>query len=209
MHYVLVWWFNERIKSLMRGYCDVVVYADDFVCCFQYKEEAELFYELLKKKMGRFGLMLEENKTRLLTFSRFAEEDLAKINKKPETFDFLGFTHYISRSRNGKFKVKRRTSSKKYRKKSKQMNTYIRDMRFEKKKYIIGKVNRVLTGYYHYYGITDNYQMMDGFRHRVICILFFWMNRRSQRKSYTWDGFNEVLKSNPIASLRIYVNIYR
>ena len=109
MHYVLVWWFNERIKSLMKGYCDVVVYADDFVCCFQYKEEAELFYGLLKKKMGRFGLILEENKTRLLTFSRFAEEDLAKINKKPETFDFLGFTHYISRSRKGKFKVKRRT----------------------------------------------------------------------------------------------------
>ena len=208
MHFVLVWWFNERIKPLMKGYCDVVVYADDFVCCFQYKEEAELFYELLKKRMSHFGLSLEEDKTRLLAFGRFAEENLAKIGKKPETFDFLGFTHYVSKSRNGKFRVKRRTSGKKFRKKCKQMNTYIRDMRFEKKKYIIDKVNQVLTGYYHYYGITDNFQMMDKFRHRVICILFFWMNRRSQRKSYTWDGFNDFLKSNPIALPRIYVNIY-
>ena len=63
-------------------------------------------------------------------------------------------------------------------------------MRFEKKKYILAKVNQILIGHYHYYGISDNYQMMDNFRKRVIQILYFWMNRRSQRKSYTWDGFN-------------------
>ena len=65
--------------------------------------------------------------------------------------------------------------------------------------------NQILIGYYHYYGITDNYQMMDNFRKRVIQILFFWMNRRSQRKSYTWDGFNEFLKRNPIVRPKIYV----
>ena len=70
------------------------------------------------------------------------------------------------------------------------------------------KVNQILTGYYHYYGITDNYQMMDNFRKRVIRILFFWMNRRSQRKSYTWDGFNEFLKSHPIVKPKTYVSIY-
>ena len=88
------------------------------------------------------------------------------------------------------------------------MNVTIRDMRFEKKKYILGKVNQIVTGYYNYYGITDNYRMMDNFRKRVIQILFFWMNRRSQRKSYTWDGFNEFLKRNPIARPKIYVSIY-
>lgn len=106
MHYVLVWWFNVKIKPLMKGYCDIVVYADDFVCCFQYKKEAKLFYELLKRRMGRFSLTLEENKTRLIYFGRYAEENLAKMNKKPETFDFLGFTHYCSKSRNGNFRVK-------------------------------------------------------------------------------------------------------
>lgn len=208
MHYVLVWWFNEKIKPMMKGYCDIVVYADDFVCCFQYKQEAEIFYEHLKSRMKYFGLYLEETKTRLIYFGRFAEQNLAKNGKKPETFDFLGFTHYCSKSRNGNFRVKHKTASKKFRKKCKQMNIAIRDMRFEKKKYIITKVNQILTGYYHYYGITDNYQMMDNFRMRVIKILFFWMNRRSQRKSYTWDGFNEFLKEHPIVKPHIYVNIY-
>lgn len=80
MHYVLIWWFNEKIKPLMKGFCDVVAYADDFVCCFQYKKEAELFYELLKKRMGHFGLTLEESKTRLIYFGRFAEDNLARDN---------------------------------------------------------------------------------------------------------------------------------
>lgn len=208
MHYVLVWWFNEKVKPVMKGFCDIVVYADDFVCCFQYKEEAEMFYRHLKNRMKYFGLTLEENKTRLIQFGRFAEENLAKTNQKPETFEFLGFTHYCSKSRNGKFRVKHKTSGKKYRKKCKQMNVTIRDMRFEKKKYIIKKVNQILTGYYHYYGITDNYQMLDNFRKRVIQILFFWMNRRSQRKSYTWEGFNEYLRNNPIVKPKIYVSIY-
>lgn len=126
-------------------------YADDFVCCFQYKREAEIFYEHLKSRMKYFGLYLEETKTRLIYFGRFAEQNLAKNGKKPETFDFLGFTHYCAKSRNGNFRVKHKTASKKFRKKCKQMNTAIRDMRFEKKKYIITKVNQILTRYYHYY----------------------------------------------------------
>lgn len=81
-------------------------------------------------------------------------------------------------------------------------------MRFEKKKYILTKVNQIMIGYYHYYGITDNFKKMDDFRNRVIKILFFWMNRRSQRKSYTWETFNEFLKNNPIVKPKIYVSIY-
>lgn len=208
MHYVLVWWFNEKVRPVMKGYCDIIVYADDFVCCFQYKEEAELFYMHLQKRMNNFGLQLEENKTRLIYFGRFAEENLAKEAKKPETFDFLGFTHYCSKSRHGKFRVKHKTASKKFRKKCKEMNKTIRDMRYEKKKYILTKVNQILVGYYHYYGITDNYKKMDNFRNKVIQLLFFWMNRRSQRKSYTWEGFSEYLKNNPIVKPKIYVSIY-
>ena len=208
MHQVLVWWFNEKIRPLLKGYADIVVYADDFVCCFQYKNDAELFYEHLKRRMNHFGLSLEESKTRLIYFGRFAADNLKRQGNKPETFDFLGFTHYCSKSRNGNFRVKHKTANKKYRKKCKQMNITIRDMRFEKKKYILAKVNQILIGYYHYYGISDNYQMMDNFRKRVIQILYFWMNRRSQRKSYTWDGFNQFLKEHPIVRPRIYVSLY-
>ena len=137
LHYVLDLWFEKEVTKKFNGESYMVRYADDFVCCFQYKKEAELFYELLKRRMGHFGLTLEENKTRLIYFGRFAEENLAKVNKKPETFDFLGFTHYGSKSRNGNFRVKHRTAGKKFRKKCKQMNKTIRDMRFEKKKYIL------------------------------------------------------------------------
>lgn len=80
--------------------------ADDFVCCFQYKNDAELFYEPLKKRMNHFGLSLEESKTQLIYFGRFAAYNLKRQGKKPETFDFLGFTQYCSKSRNGNFRVK-------------------------------------------------------------------------------------------------------
>ena len=104
----MVWWFNEQIKPRMKGYCGLVVYADDFVACFQYKKEAEIFYEYLKKRMGHFGLRLEEEKSRLIGFGRYAQENAKKRGKKAATFDFLGFTHYCSKSRNGRFRVKRK-----------------------------------------------------------------------------------------------------
>ena len=113
MHYVLVWWFKERIQPNTRGFCGLIVYADDFVACFQHKDEAQEFYRRLGARMEHFGLSLEKEKSRLIEFGRFAEENCKrKLGKKPETFDFLGFTHYCSKSRNGKFRVKRKTSKK-------------------------------------------------------------------------------------------------
>ena len=123
MHYVFLWWFNDVVKPQLRGYAGAVVYADDFVVCFQYKDEAEQFYKRLKHRMEYFGLELEENKSRLIEFGRFAERDRRNRGQgKPETFDFLGFTHYCSKSRNGKFRVKRKTSKKKFTKKCKEVN---------------------------------------------------------------------------------------
>ena len=145
MHYVLAWWFEERIKPAMRGYCDLVIYADDFVICFQYKDEAETFYERLKRRMGNFGLSLEEEKSRLIEFGRFAARDRAKRGEgKPETFNFLGFTHYCSLSRNGKFRVKRKTSRKKFNKKCKEVRQRIKAMRTLPVKVIMRKLNEVL-----------------------------------------------------------------
>ena len=209
MHYVLVWWFKERVQPLMRGYSGIVVYADDFVVCFQYRDDAERFYELLKKRMGNFGLEMEEEKTRLIEFGRFAEQDRRKRGEgKPETFTFLGFTHYCSMSQNGKFRVKRKTSRKKFTKKCKEMNVKIKNMRIMKLEDIIRKLNEILVGYYHYYGITDNIQGISAFYYRVNRMLFYWLNRRSQKRSYTWDAYNEMQKVYPLARPKIYVSIY-
>lgn len=208
MHYVLVKWFKESIEPRLRGYGGLVVYADDFVACFQYKEEAERFNELLKKRMKGVGMSLEENKTRLIEFGRYAEERCRKEGKKPETFTYLGFTHYCSKSRNGKFRVKRKTSRKKFAKKCKEIHRQIKSMRTKRVKEIVKKLNEILAGYYHYYGITDNIEKLSEFRYRMMKSLYYWLNRRSQKKSYNWDGFNEMLKSTPLISPRIYVSVY-
>ena len=209
MHYVLLWWFRTQVMPRMKGFCGIVVYADDFVVCFQYKADAEKFYEALKRRMEHFGLSLEEEKSRLLAFGKFAVENRRKAGKgKPETFNFLGFTHYCSKSRYGKFRVKRKTSRKKFAKKCKEVHRRIKEMRTLPISCIIEKVNQILVGYFHYYGITDNYDSLDKFCYRVRRSLFFWLNRRSQKKSYSWEGFNDMLKRYPLARPRIYVSIY-
>ena len=208
MHYVLVWWFKECIQPKLKGYGGLIVYADDFVACFQYKEEAEEFYKHLKNRMEHFGMTLEENKSSLIEFGRYAEKKCKREGRKPGTFTFLGFTHYCSHGRNGKFRVKRKTSRKKFTKKCKEVHQLIRDMRTIPIRAIIKKLNEILVGYYHYYGITDNYQSLSNFRYRIMRSLYKWLNRRSQKKSYNWEGFNDMLKAYPLATPRIYVNVY-
>lgn len=209
MHYVLLWWFKEKIQKEFEGFCGIVVYADDFVACFQYKREAEEFYGRLKRRMAYFNLEMEESKTRLIEFGRFAAESRRKRGEgKPETFTFLGFTHYCSVSAKGRFRVKRKTSKKKFAKKCRELNNTIRDMRTRRLSDIFKKINQVLVGYYHYYGITDNYRCTARMKDKIECMLWYWLNRRSQKKSYTWEGFHEVLKRFPLAKPKIYVNIY-
>lgn len=209
MYYVLAWWFENSIRPLMHGYCDLVIYADDFVVCFENRKDAEVFYELLKRRMEHFGLSLEEEKSRLIEFGRNAAGAIAQRDaSKPETFTFLGFTHYCSKSRGGWFRVKRKTSRKKFRKKCKEMHQKIKLMRYWELKAIFAKLNEILTGYYHYYGITDNYIGIFCFYEKVKRILFYWLNRRSQKHSYTWDEFTDLLKDYPLARPKIYVSIY-
>ena len=210
MHYVLIWWFKEQLQPYMRGYAGIVAYADDFVSCFQRSDDAQKFYSRLKKRMMRFGLELEENKTRLIEFGRFAEEDRKRRGeKRPETFTFLGFTHYCSHNRNGKFRVKRKTDKKKFAKKCKELNQKIQAMRTWDIDKIVKRLNQILVGYYHYYGLTDNSKSMADMRYQVIRMLFYWLNRRSQRKSYAWEEFNKLLETFPIKQPRIYVNVYQ
>ncbi len=209
MHYVLLWWFRNRVVPSMKGYCGIVVYADDFVVCFQYKAEAEKFYDALKRRMEHFGLRLEEDKSRLLEFGRFAEGNRQKTGKgKPETFNFLGFTHYCSKSRNGKFRVKRKTSRKKFVKKCREVHQRLKEMRVLPVADIIRKLNQILAGYFHYYGITDNMESLENFCYAVRKSLFFWLNRRSERRSYDWDSFHAVLMKYPMNRPKIYVSIY-
>jgi len=142
----------------LRGESGLVIFADDFVATFQFKEDATRFLEAVKERFALFGLELEPSKTRLVEFGRFAEENRKKRGEgKPETFDFLGFTHYCSRShKTGKFRMKRKTAQKKYRMKLKEMNTWIKQNRHRRLKDLTSRLNLKLRGHYQYYGITDN-----------------------------------------------------
>ena len=113
LHYVLDLWFSRRVSRQSRGEAYYFRFADDFVACFQYKDDAESFRQRLKDRLEGFGLELAEEKTRCIEFGRFAREDAYKRGEKPKEFTFLGFTHYCGKTKEGYFKVKRRTSRKK------------------------------------------------------------------------------------------------
>lgn len=209
MHYVLTLWFKLVIKKQCRGEAGLVVYADDFVVCFQYKDDAEVFYSMLQERLAKFGLELEMDKSRLLEFGRFAEENRKKRGLgKPETFNFLGFTHYCSKSQKGKFRVKRRRDNKKFRNKLKEMNLWLKNNRNMPLKDYMGTLKSKILGHYHYYGITDNAKQIGKFYYRTFNLLYKWINNRSQRKSYSYEGLKQMLRYYPLALPRIYVNIY-
>src|ERR1041385_8276550 len=119
-------WFERRFRRQCRGQAYYFRFADDFLACFQYRGDAERFLREMKARLEQFHLEIEPSKTKLISFGRFAEQEAKRRGKKPETFEFLGFTHYCGKSRNENFKVKRRTSSKKFRAKLKEVKAWLR-----------------------------------------------------------------------------------
>ena len=209
MHHVLVLWYERRWKKTAKGDSFLIVYADDFIAGFQYKEEAEAYYREMQERMKRFGLEIESSKSRLLEFGRYAEERRKRRGEgKPETFDFLGFTFYCGKSRGGKFCVIPRTSRKKFRAKLRAMKEWLKRVRNIPVKEVMATLNRKLVGHYRYYGISHNGQMLVKFHYYTTLMLFRMMNRRSQKRSYTWEGFRQMLTYYPMAKPRIYFNIY-
>ena len=194
LHYALDVWFERRFKQRCRGDAYYFRYADDFLACFQYREDAERFLAELAVRLAQFHLELEPTKTRLLAFGCFAEESERRRGQRPETFDFLGFTHYCGHTRDGRFKVKRKTATKKYRAKLKETKEWLqRERSHLKKGELLRQAKLKLAGHLHYYAITDNSAMCYSFRYQVTRLLYKWLNRQSQRRSYNWERFNDAL----------------
>lgn len=209
LHYVLDLWFEKVVRKQCEGQAYMVRYADDFVCCFQHKREAIQFYESLKLRLKKFNLEIAEDKTKFIPFGRFAENNAKRTgNGKPATFDFLGFTHYCGKSKQGKFRVKRKSSRKKVQGKLKESKEWLKSNRNKNIHLIMERFRRSLVGYYNYYCITDNSRTVNDFKEKIEILLFKWLNRRSQRKSFTWDKFRLFLQMFPLPKPRIRVNIY-
>jgi len=187
LHYVLDVWFEEIVKGHCRGAVYLCRYADDFVCAFEYEDDAERFYRVLGARLGSFGLEVAEEKTNLLRFSR-------RDWKQSGTFEFLGFEFRWGRGRWGKPVIKRRTSRKKYRAALASFQEWCREHCRMRKEKFFAALNAKLRGYYNYYGIRGNFDSIDDFFYQVTRMLYRQMNRRSQRRSYNWKGFAELIK---------------
>ncbi|MFJ5717506.1 group II intron reverse transcriptase/maturase [Neobacillus sp. NPDC093127] len=210
LHFVLDLWFEKVVRKQCKGQAYIVRYADDYVCCFQYEEDAQNFYRALIQRLRKFNLEIAEDKTKIIPFGRFAGEQCKRKGMgKPQTFDFLGFTHYCSKSQNGKFRVKRKTSKKKMNAKLKQCKEWLKANRNKDLEAIMDRLSRSLKGYYTYYCITDNTPTVNIFLDKVRNLLFKWMNRRSQRRSFNWDKFLLYMKKCPLPRPTVKVSIYQ
>jgi hypothetical protein len=158
----------------------IVRYADDFVMGFQYEQDARAFREALAERFAKFSLELHPEKTRVIQFGRYACKDRARQGLRPESFDFLGFTHIASQDRHGRFQLRRRTSRKKRRAKLAALKEECRRRRHAS---VAGQhrwLSRVLTGHYQYYAVPANYKALSLFREEVCKIWYRSLQRRSQ-----------------------------
>lgn len=206
LHYVLDLWVRKWCKEKARGKVYIVRYADDFVMGFQFKHEACGFMKDLKERLSRFGLELHEEKTRLIEFGRFAETNRKRRGEgKPESFNFLGFTHVCARARDGKrFKVARRPVAKKLAAKAKQVKGELRKLMHEAPSRAGRYLQQVLRGVYNYYAVPGTAPQLSTFRQTLSKLWIRSLRRRSQRarRKLTWERF-QALEEKWLPRVRI------
>src|SRR3989304_3303211 len=199
-HYALDVWIEEMVKPACKGTVALFRYADDAVICCQYEADANRIRQTLAKRLEKFGLQLNEEKTKLVAFDKKA----ATQGVKQETFDFLGFTFYWGKARTGRIVPKLKTRSKTKKAKLTRVKEWIKLVGMQKPLREIWKIFRAkLRGHIQYYGVSHNCAQVNIFLQGATRIVFKWLNRRSQRKSFTWENFQIFMKKNPIPEARI------
>jgi RNA-directed DNA polymerase len=182
LHYAFDLWANNWRKRTARGDVVIVRYADDMVVGFQYRSDAERFLRELRERFAKFCLELHPDKTRLLEFGRFAAENRSRRGEgKPETFDFLGFTHCCDKTRKGRFIVLRQTKKKRMRRKLKEVKTKLRQRLHDPIHEVGTYLRRVVQGHFRYYGVPRNGPALTAFRHTVVWMWWRSVERRTQR----------------------------
>ena len=195
LHYVLDLWVDQWRRKEATGGMIIVRYADDAVLGFQHQKEAERFLVQLRERLGKFGLELHPEKTRLIEFGRYAAERRKKRGKgKPETFNFLGFTHICGTSQKaGLFKIQRETIGKRMAAKLKEIKAKLRQRRHESIEDTLKWLQSVVRGYYQYHAVPGNDHRLRAFRKDVLRLWLRQLRRRSQRSRWTWERFREQL----------------
>jgi RNA-directed DNA polymerase len=203
LHYVLDEWFIEQIQPLLNGESFIIRYADDFLLGFTNKDDALRVMQVLPRRLGKFGLTLHPEKTRLIDME---EEEKGQQGQEKKTFDFLGFTHYMGKSRRGTRILKRKTSSKKFNASMKRMDEWIKLNRHKQTMpVLIAALNQKLRGHYAYYGITFNARRLASYYYQTRRLLHKWLNHRGGKRVWTWEKVAKLTeKWIPFEKPRIY-----
>ena len=179
------------------------------VAVFEREEDAQRFMRVLPRRLGKFGLRLNLDKTQLLAFGKRHARSCFKTGQKPSAFDFLGLTHYWGLSRKGYVRMKRKTSKKRLRRALKSVNLWLKQMRNVLKLPTIWRIiGQKLRGHFNYYGVSDNSRSLNCYEQEVHELLFKWLNRRSQKRSFTWESFSRYQAQHPLPRPGRLVSLY-
>jgi len=202
LHYVLDLWIEKVVPRRIRGAKVYMRYADDFIVGFENGADARWFEQELSKRLAKFSLSVAEDKSGILRFSRCDVKGSGCLT-------FLGFEFYWAKTRKGKKTVKRRTSKKKYRASLLNLKEWLRNNRSRPLKELAATLRRRYRGYFNYYGVIGNSDRMWAYWSASRWIIFRGLNRRSQRKSYNWTGFEQMWKTLDIPTPRVVEKPYR
>jgi group II intron reverse transcriptase/maturase len=207
LHHVVDLWFEREVKPRMRGRAELLRYCDDFVMCFEHGEDARRVMAVLGKRLGRFGLTLHPDKTRLLPFGRPRSKQQG--GHGPATFDFLGFTFYWVRSRKARWWMTCKTKRGSLRRLLVAVGDWCRRHRHQEVKAQHAALTRRVAGHFNYFGVSGNLRSLQLVVEEVKRIWYKWLLRRSQRRRLTWELFGELLKRHPLPRPSIKVRIWR
>ncbi len=201
LHYTLDKWFEEIVKPSLRGKAYLVRFADDFIIMFQYQNDAKKVYKAIPLRFAKYGLELAPDKTKVLPFGRY------KGTK--ETFDFLGFTHFNSKGRNGKYTLGHRITKKKKRQKKDKIKKFLKEHMHDNLEETTKKLNRILVGMYNYYGINNMLRELYKLYNYTIIMGYKILKRRSQRNNLNFMTYIKLVKQVfPLTEPTIKVNIW-
>jgi hypothetical protein len=208
LHDVLDMWFEHEVRPRLRGRAFMIRYADDFVMVFSNREDAERVKAVVPKRLGRFGLSVHPQKTRLIRFRRPRRAG-GPGDPGSGTFDFLGFTHYWGKSRRGKRIVKRRTARDRFVRAVRAIHVWTKRHRHWPLAVQQEVLAQKLRGHYGYYGITGNFVALSRFHRLVIRSWQRWLNRRNQQRAMPWERMNRLLTHHPLPQPVVVHSVYR
>ena len=209
LHYTLDLWFTRRFRKGCDGEARMIRYADDFVVCFQRAADAKRFRIEMEERLQQFGLAIAPEKTQIIEFGPLAQQRAKARGGKAKTFDFLGFTHYCGRTRDGRrFRMKRKTISKRLTAKLKLYKEWLKKNRTLPTPEILRITAAKLRGHYGYYGVSDNSQGINAYYYALRGILYKWLNRRGKKGCCSWEKFAKLLARFPLPTPRILVNLF-